>query len=99
MTKDWTSDGVVVADDGLIEVNACFTNECLFLTVIKDFDTLLKQASVATLTDKVRAFNDVLFEGKNSVSRQLLCSALLVMISIAFTLLFFILSIIPGLLF
>ena len=55
MTKDWTSDGVVVADDGLIEMNACFNNECLFLTIIKDFDTLLKQASVAALTNKVGA--------------------------------------------
>ena len=76
MTKDGTDDVAIVADDGLIEVNACFTNECLFLIVIKDLDTLLKQTSVATLTNKVGAFNDVLFEGKNSLSRELLIFAL-----------------------
>ena len=79
MTKDWTSDSVViVADDGLIEVNACSANKSLFLFVIEDCDTLLEQAPIAALTNKVGAFNDVLFEGKNSVIRELLCFALLI---------------------
>ena len=68
MTKYWTSDGVVVADDGLVEVNACLANKSFLLVVIEDFDTLFEQASVAALANKVRTFNDVLLEGKNPVS-------------------------------
>ena len=62
MTKDWTIDGLIVADDGLIEVNACFANKSLLLLVIEDLDTLLEQASVAALTHKVRTFHNAIFE-------------------------------------
>ena len=106
MTKDWASDCVIVADDGLVEINAGFANKSLFLFVIEDCDTLLEQGSVATLTDKVGTFNDVLFESKNPVRWQHvvflfsplffdLCLVLLVVLAFSFCMF----SIIPCLFF
>jgi len=45
--KIWTSDGVVVTDDGLVEVNACLAKDLLKVTELEEIplDLVPEEAS------------------------------------------------------